>query len=200
MRYSGKEEDVSEGVMINDVQIVDLFCSGSDEAVRAVQEKYGTQLLRLARNILTDERDAEECLNDTLLNAWKTVPLAKPDNLKAYLMRSIRNLAFERLRSNRAKKRGGDVILTSYEELSECIPDNRTEEPADNEGLKEQLEAFLSGLTPEKRTIFLRRFWYSYSVAEIAEQMGKDEKYISNHLYNLKKKLRKHLKRKERWL
>ena len=200
MRYSGKEEDVSEGVMINDVQIVDLFCSGSDEAVRAVQEKYGTQLLRLARNILTDERDAEECLNDTLLNAWKTVPLAKPDNLKAYLMRSIRNLAFERLRSNHAKKRGGDVILTSYEELSECIPDNRTEEPADNEGLKEQLEAFLSGLTPEKRTIFLRRFWYSYSVAEIAEQMEKDEKYISNHLYSLKKKLRKHLKRKERWL
>ena len=186
--------------MIDDIRIISLFCNGSDEAVSAVQKKYGTQLLRLARNILTDERDAEECLNDTLLNAWKTVPLAKPDNLKAYLMRSIRNLAFERLRSNRAKKRGGDVTTTSYEELSECIPDNRTEEPADNEGLKEQLEEFLSGLTPEKRTIFLRRFWYSYSVAEIAEQMGKDEKYISNHLYNLKKKLRKHLKRKERWL
>ncbi|MBO4324265.1 MAG: sigma-70 family RNA polymerase sigma factor [Lachnospiraceae bacterium] len=187
-------------VMIEDVQIVALFCNGSDEAVEAVQKKYGTKMLRLARNILTDERDAEECLNDTLLNAWKSVPLAKPDNLKAYLMRSIRNLAFERLRSNRAKKRGGDVTLTSYEELSECIPDNRTAEPADNEGLKEQLDAFLNGLSAEKRTIFLRRFWYSYSVAEIAEQMGKDEKYISNHLYILKKKLKKQLKRKERWL
>lgn len=191
---------MSEEVMIDDIRIISLFCNGSDEAVSAVQKKYGTQLLRLARNILTDERDAEECLNDTLLNAWKSVPLAKPDNLKAYLMRSIRNLAFERLRSNRAKKRGGDVTLTSYEELSECIPDNRTAEPADSEGLKEQLETFLNGLSAEKRTIFLRRFWYSYSVAEIAEQMGKDEKYISNHLYNLKKKLRKHLKRKERWL
>ena len=187
-------------VMLDDIQIVALFCNGSDEAVEAVQKKYGTQMLRLARNILTDERDAEECLNDTLLNAWKSVPLAKPDNLKAYLMRSIRNLAFERLRSNRAKKRGGDVTVTSYEELSECIPDNRTAEPADNEGLKEQLDAFLNGLSAEKRTIFLRRFWYSYSVAEIAEQMGKDEKYISNHLYILKKKLKKQLKRKERWL
>ena len=187
-------------VMLDDIQIVALFCNGSDEAVEAVQKKYGTQMLRLARNILTDERDAEECLNDTLLNAWKSVPLAKPDNLKAYLMRSIRNLAFERLRSNRAKKRGGDVTLTSYEELSECIPDNRTAEPADNEGLKEQLDAFLNGLSAEKRTIFLRRFWYSYSVAEIAEQMGRDEKYISNHLYILKKKLKKQLKRKERWL
>ena len=196
MRFSGKEEDVPEEIMINDTQIVDLFCNGSDEAVNAVQKKYGTQMLRLARNILTDERDAEECLNDALLNACKSVPLAKPDNLKAYLMRSIRNLAFERLRSNRAKKRGGDVILTSYEELSECIPDSRSAEPADTEGLKEQLEAFLNGLSAEKRTIFLRRFWYSYSVAEIAEQMGKDEKYISNHLYNLKKKLKKHLKRK----
>ena len=186
-----------EEIMINDTRIVDLFCNGSDEAVNAVQKKYGTQMLRLARNILTDERDAEECLNDALLNACKSVPLAKPDNLKAYL---IRNLAFERLRSNRAKKRGGDVILTSYEELSECIPDSRSAEPADAEGLKEQLEAVLAGLSAEKRTIFLRRFWYSYSVAEIAEQMGKDEKYISNHLYILKKKLRKHLKRKERWL
>ena len=197
MIFSGKEEDVPEEIMINDTQIVELFFNGSDEAVTAVQKKYGTQMLRLARNILTDERDAEECLNDALLNACKSVPLAKPDNLKAYLMRSIRNLAFERLRSNRAKKRGGDVTLTSYEELSECIPDSRSTEPADTEGLKEQLEAFLAGLSAEKRTIFLRRFWYSYSVAEIAEQMGKDEKYISNHLYNLKKKLKKHLKRKE---
>ena len=191
---------MSEEVMIDDIRIISLFCNGSDEAVSAVQKKYGTQLLRLARNILTDERDAEECLNDTLLNAWKSVPLAKPDNLKAYLMRSIRNLAFERLRSNRAKKRGGDVTLTSYEELSECIPDNRTAELADSEGLKEQLETFLNGLSAEKRTIFLRRFWYSYSVAEIAEQMGKDEKYISNHLYILKNKLKKQLKRKERRL
>lgn len=184
-------------VMTNDIRIVNLFSNGSDEAVEAVQKKYGTQLLRLARNILRDERDAEECLNDTLLNAWKSVPLAKPDNLKAYLMRSIRNLAFERLRSNRAKKRGGDVTVTSYEELSECIPDNRTAEPADDEGLREQLESFLDSLSPEKRTIFLRRFWYSYSVAEIAEQMGKEEKYISNHLYIMKKKLKKHLKRKD---
>ncbi|MBR5712016.1 MAG: sigma-70 family RNA polymerase sigma factor [Lachnospiraceae bacterium] len=183
-------------IMTEDTQIVELFSSGSDEAVEAVQKKYGTQMLRLARNILTDERDAEECVNDALLHVWKSVPLAKPDNLKAYLMRSIRNLSFERLRSNRAKKRGGDVTMTSYEELAECIPDNRTTEPADEEGLRKQLEDFLDGLSAEKRTIFLRRFWYSYSVAEIAEQIGKDEKYISNHLYSLKKKLRKHLKRK----
>ncbi|MBO4483940.1 MAG: sigma-70 family RNA polymerase sigma factor [Lachnospiraceae bacterium] len=187
---------MSEEIIMDDIQIVKLFCNGSDAAVEAVEKKYGTQLLHLARNILSDERDAEECLNDTYLNAWKCVPLAKPDNLKAYLMRSIRNLAFERLRSNRAQKRGGDVTLTSYEELSECIPDNRTAEPADNEGLKEQLESFLDGLSTEKRTIFLKRFWYSYSVSEIAVQMGREEKYISNHLYILKKKLRKHLKRK----
>ncbi|MCR5531358.1 MAG: sigma-70 family RNA polymerase sigma factor [Lachnospiraceae bacterium] len=186
---------MSEEVM-NDSRIVELFSNGSDEAVEAVQKKYGAQMLRLARNILSDERDAEECLNDTYLNAWKSVPLAKPDNLKAYLMRSVRNLAFERLRSNRAKKRGGDVIVTSYEELSESIPDDRKAESADNEELKEKLESFLDGLSTEKRTIFMRRFWYSYSVTEIAKQMGKEEKYISNQLYILKKKLKKHLKRK----
>lgn len=87
--------------------------------------------------------------------------------------------------------------MTSYEELSESIPDDRKAEPADNDGLKEKLESFLDGLSVEKRTIFMRRFWYSYPVSEIAKQMGCEEKYISNQLYILKKKLKKHLKRKD---
>ena len=89
------------------------------------------------------------------------------------------------------------MTISSYEELAECIPDRRRDEPDDNEKLKSQLESFLAGLSAEKRTIFLGRFWFSCSVAEIAGKIGKSEKYISNQLYNLKRKLRKHLDRKE---
>ncbi len=181
----------------NDNQILELFCNGSESALEEVSKKYGAAMLRLAKSILSDEQDAEECVNDAYLSAWQAVPAAKPSNLKAYLLQSVRNAALERLRSSRAKKRGGGVAVSSFEELEECIPDSRREEPGDNEKLRLQLESFLAGLSAEKRAIFLGRFWFSYSVTEIAWKTGKSEKYISNQLYNLKRKLRKHLDRKE---
>ena len=181
----------------NDNQILELFCNGSESALEAVSKKYGAAMLRLAKNILSDEQDAEECVNDAYLSTWQAVPAAKPSNLKAYLLQSVRNAALERLRSSRAKKRGGGAAVSSFEELEECIPDSRREEHGDNEKLRLQLESFLAGLSAEKRTIFLGRFWFSYSVTEIAWKMGKSEKYISNQLYNLKRKLGKHLDRKE---
>ena len=184
-------------IFLSDNQIIEMFCDGSESALEAVQKRYGAAMLRLARNILSDEQDAEECVNDAYLSAWQAIPAAKPSNLKAYLLQSVRNFALERLRSNRAKKRGGGVTISSYEELAECIPDRRRDDPDDNEKLKSQLESFLAGLSAEKRTIFLGRFWFSCSVAEIAGKMEKSEKYISNQLYNLKRKLRKHLDRKE---
>ena len=86
---------------------------------------------------------------------------------------------------------------TSYEELSECIPDHRRSESEQNSKLKDQIEDFLKDLSKEKRAIFLGRFWFMYSVAEIAERLGRDEKYVSNQLYYMKKSFKKHLGRKE---
>ena len=101
----------------NDNQILELFCNGSESALEAVSKKYGAAMLRLAKSILSDEQDAEECVNDAYLSAWQAVPAAKPSNLKAYLLQSVRNAALERLRSSRAKKRGGGVAVSSFEEL-----------------------------------------------------------------------------------
>lgn len=184
-------------VMLNDNQIVELFSRDPDGALSEVVKRYGEPMRRIAVSILTDERDAEECVNDTYLAACKKIPIAKPANLRAYLFRMIRNFAFERLRHDHAKKRGGEAVVTSFEELSECIPDRRRAESADETRLREQMEEFLRQLTKERRAIFLGRFWFMYSVSEIAAQMGKDEKYISNQLYNMKKKLKKYLKRKD---
>ncbi len=182
---------------LNDNQIVELFRSGSDSALSELQKKYGAQMKRIAESILADRRDAEECLNDAYMGAWKNIPAADPENLKAYLLRMTRYCAFKRLRTNLAQKRGGHVQTMSYEELSECIPDHRRAESEQDSGLKEQIEDFLRNLSEEKRTIFLGRFWFLYSVAEIAQRLGRDEKYISNQLYYLKKLFRKHLERKE---
>lgn len=183
--------------VLNDNQIAELFRSGSDSALSELQKKYGAQMQRIAESILTDKRDAEECLNDVYLGAWKNIPAADPENLKAYLFRMTRNCAFKRLRTNLAQKRGGYVQITPYEELSECIPDQRRLESEKDSKLREQIEEFLRNLTKEKRAIFLGRFWFMYSVAEIAERLGRDEKYVSNQLYYLKKQFKKHLGRKE---
>ena len=183
--------------VLTDNQIVELFRSSSDRALNELQKKYGAQMQRIAESILMDKRDAEECLNDAYLGAWKNIPAAVPENLKAYLLRMTRNCAFKRLRTNLAQKRGGNTQTTSFEELSECIPDNRKFESEQDSKLKEQIEEFLRNLSKEKRAIFLGRFWFLYSVAEIAERLGRDEKYVSNQLYYLKKQFKKHLGRKE---
>ena len=183
--------------VLEDNQIVELFRSGSDSALNELRKKYGAQMQRIAESILMDKRDAEECLNDAYLGAWKNIPTANPENLKAYLLRITRYCAFKRLRSNLAQKRGGRMQTTSYEELSECIPDHRRLESEQDSKLKDQIEEFLKDLSKEKRAIFLGRFWFMYSVAEIAERLGRDEKYVSNQLYYLKKQFKKHLGRKE---
>ena len=192
-----RKEVRSVETVLEDNQIVELFRSGSDSALNELRKKYGAQMQRIAESILADKRDAEECLNDAYLGAWKNIPVAAPENLKAYLLRMTRYCAFMRLRSNLAQKRGGQVLTTSYEELSECIPDRRRSESEQDSKLKEQIEDFLRDLSKEKRAIFLGRFWFLYSVTEIAERLGRNEKYVSNQLYYLKKQFKKHLGRKE---
>ena len=173
--------------------IINLYRSGSEEAVRETQRLYGAYLHTIAEGILRDRQDAEECVNDTYLRAWESIPKAEPGNLRAYLAQMTRNISISRLRNNQAKKRGGDAVITSYEELSECIPDKRLNEEADRAQLRAQIESFLRKLSKEKRFIFLKRYWFSCSVSEIADRISRDERYVSNQLYELKKKLRKHL-------
>lgn len=177
-----------------DNRIIQLYLNRSEEAVRETQRLYGAYLHAIASGVLRDYQDAEECVNDTYLRAWDSIPKTEPDNLKAYLAKTVRNLAISRLRSNLARKRGGEAVVTSFEELSECIPDSRLKEEADRGQLKDLLEHFLRKLSREKRMIFLKRYWYNCSVTDIAAQLGKDEKYVSNKLYQLKKKLQKALR------
>lgn len=184
-------------MVIDDKSIIELFWNRSELALRETKKKYGSFLRTIANNILHDSLDAEECENDTYLHIWKSIPPLRPSNLKAYLGKIVRNLAIGRLRRNLAKKRGGGIIITPYEELEECIPDRRRDEEPDIERLRESMNSFLQVLSKEQRIIFMKRYWYSYSVNEIAQQTGKKEKYITNHLYLLRKKLKLYLERQD---
>ena len=186
---------MADNSKLSDNQILQLYFDGSESAIRETQAKYGRYLLAIATGILGNAADAEECVNDLYLRAWNGIPQSKPQNLRAYLTGMIRNIAISRLRMNQAAKRGGEALITSYEELEESIPDHRREEPADSEKLRETMNGFLGSLSSDKRKMFLKRYWLSRSVAEIAEEIGRDERYVSNQLYNLRKKLKKYLEK-----
>ena len=186
---------MADNSKLSDEQILQLYFDGSEFAIRETQAKYGRYLLAIATGILGNAADAEECVNDLYLRTWNGIPQAKPQDLKAYLASTMRNIAISRLRKNQAAKRGGEVLIASYEELSESIPDNRRGESADVEKLRETMNGFLGTLSRDKRSLFLKRYWLSRSVADIAREIGRDERYVSNQLYNLRKKLKKYLEK-----
>ena len=180
---------------LSDEQILQMYFNGSEDAIRETQAKYGRYLLAIASGIIGNTADAEECVNDLYLRTWSGIPQARPQDLKAYLAGSMRNIAVSRLRKNQAAKRGGEALVASYEELSESIPDNRRGESADAVKLRETMNGFLGTLSKDKRSMFLKRYWLSRSVADIAREIGRDERYVSNQLYNLRKKLKKYLEK-----
>ncbi|MBQ8558920.1 MAG: sigma-70 family RNA polymerase sigma factor [Tyzzerella sp.] len=178
---------------MDDHKIIELFFERSEQAIIELSAKYGSLCNKIAMNILNNRLDAEECVNDSYLASWNTIPPQKPDPLRTYICRIVRNLSIKKYHSNTALKRNSfyDVAL---DELENCIPSNATlEEACDAKELARAINQFLSTLEPENRIMFVRRYWYSDSITEIAAKFQ-----ISNHnatvrLSRIRKRLEKFL-------
>ena len=176
---------------MRDEAIVGLYWSRDERAIALTDEKYHIYCHTIADRILHSIDDAEECVNDTWLRAWNTIPPQKPSNLRLFLGRITRNLSLDRYRRLHADKRGGGEMPLLLEELEECATarDAVFEEIRKKE-LAEQLNRFLRGLTPRDRTVFLKRYFYALSVGEIARQLGMTENNVSKLLSRLREKLK----------
>lgn len=181
---------------MDDRNIIALLFSRSEDGLQALEKKYGKSCRRIAEGILNDDRDAEECVNDAYLSLWSRIPPEKPESLSAYLFQTVRNIAVRRYRKNTAKKRNSTYDI-ALDELSEVLA-----APKDVEGeilaneLAEQIEAFLMTLNKEQRILFVRRYWYSDPIAELADMTGVREKTVSVKLYRIRKKLQQYLTEK----
>lgn len=180
---------------MEDYAIVDLYWRRDPEAVRESGRKYGAYCRKIARDILQDGRDAEECVNDTWLNAWNAMPENRPERLGPFLGKITRNLAFNRWRSGRAEKRGGGELPAALEELAECVSGSNLQEAIEAAELAAAVNRFLSALPERDRNVFLRRYWFTEPMAEIAERYGMRENTVRSRLFRIREKLRCHLEK-----
>lgn len=178
---------------MDDQRIISLLWQRSEEGISAAQERYGHRLQRLAGNILIDPQDVEECLSDTYLALWNTIPPKRPEPLGPYVLRLCKNIAVSRLRKNLAAKRCG--YEQALEELANALGGPTPEQITAERELGRAIDAFLDTLPEENRVIFLRRYWFGDGVKDIAALTGLSENTVSVRLNRIRHKLRTYLEK-----
>ena len=180
---------------LDDKKIVDLYWQRSEEAIPATAAKYESYCRTIAYNILSNAQDAEECVNDTWLSAWNSMPEHRPAHLAPYLARLTRWLSLTRLRERNSLKRGGGEVSLALDELAELLPsDADTEAQLELKELGAELRRWLKSLRPEEYQIFLARYWYFAPIPEIAEKFGYSRSKVTSLLHRLRRRLLDHLK------
>lgn len=178
---------------MEDSRIVDLYWQRDESAISESDRKYGRMLNVLSFSLLSSREDAEECVNDTYIDAWNSMPDARPDYLGAFLSKITRRISIDRFRRKHSEKRGGIDNLTS--ELTECIPDTYSERELDSKEIRRVINSFLAEYDSEKRTMFVLRYFYSRSIEEIALKVGSGESRVKTTLHRMRQRLREKLEK-----
>ena len=158
-------------MIIEDDEIITLYNSRSETAITETEKKYGAYCRSIAFNILHDHFEVEECVNDTYLKVWNSIPPAQPESLQSYIGRIVRNTALNLIKKKKTKKRGSGQFDEVYDELDrELSRIGRMDDYSDIE-LRDLLNRFLDSLTEESKAVFVGRYWYFESIAEISKIM-----------------------------
>ncbi len=183
---------------MQDQEIIELYWHRDEKAVAESGQKYGAYCFVIANHILSNKEDADECVNDTWLAAWNSIPPQRPNRFSAFLGRITRNVSLNKFKSKYAGKRGGGELPAALDELGECIPGEDSADGAVNDAeLQKCISRFLGGLPERERNIFLRRYWYVEPLAAIAERYGMKQNSVKGSLFRSREKLRKCLEKED---
>ena len=174
---------------MEDRDIVDLYFQRDEQAISLTSSKYQRYCMQIAMNILENREDSEECVNDAYLAAWNSIPPNRPERLSAYLGKLTRNLSLNRLKSMKASKRGGGEFALSLDELEDCVAENID----DTEQLGKYISEFLFSQPKDVRQVFVRRYFYSDSIADISKLFGMSESRIKSMLHRTRQRLQSFL-------
>lgn len=179
---------------MDDQQIIELYFARDENAIAETARKYESYCFSVANNILQSDQDTEECVNDTWLRTWNTIPPQKPGCLRLFLAKITRNLALNRLKERNRQKRGGGVILLALEEISEFLPaSDHVETQAEEEELMRAVNRFLRSLSERDCNIFINRYFHVESTKAIAETYGLTESNVQKILLRTRNKLKHYL-------
>lgn len=179
---------------MNDAKIVQLYWDRNEQAIPATADKYGKYCASIAKNILGNREDAEECVNDTYMNAWNSMPPHRPSILSTFLGKIVRNLSIKRYKYNSADKRGSGQATVVLDEIAEVVSDtDSVEQEIDRKELIKAIDSFLDRLPSDKKRIFVCRYWYFDSISDIASRFGMTENNVSVTLNRLRFKLHNYL-------
>ena len=182
---------------MKDYQIVELYWQRDEAAISETDKRYGGMLRQTSYSIVKTFEDSEECVNDTYLAAWNSMPDNRPEYLGAYLAKIIRRLSIDRYRMNRSRKRIAPI--TALDELSECIADSGSVvEEIESKELSGIINAFVNSLDYEKRYVFIRRYFYSDSIEKISSDTGYSISKIKSMLMRLRLSLKEKLEKEGR--
>lgn len=185
---------IPRGKVMKDAEILDLYWERNERAIEETQKSYGNYCYSIAFHILHIREDSEECVNDTWLRAWKSIPPNRPNHLSLFLATITRNLSFDKWKHKNALKRGNGEMEATLEELEECVPSARTTEDAVEEAeLQRCINRFLGTLKERERNIFLRRYWYAEECSEIADRYHMKLNTVKTTLFRIRGKLKIYL-------
>ncbi|WP_049962914.1 RNA polymerase sigma factor [Ruminococcus sp. HUN007] len=181
-------------MVLEDEKIIDLYWERSESAITETDKKYRSRCIYVARSVLNDISDAEECLNDTYLTAWNLMPPERPKFLSSFLFKIVRNHSLNKLRFNNNSRRKKDISF-STEELEECVDGNSSvEDKFDESEVVNAINEFLESLKKDRRYIFVRRYWYLDSIADIAGHCSMTEDNVMKILSRTRMQLKEYLK------
>ena len=179
---------------MQDEELIALYQAREESAIAGTQSKYGSYCYTIANRILHNLEDSEECVSDTWFQTWNSIPPQIPTILSAYLGKITRNLAINRYRAKKTKKRGCGEMELVLEELTLAIPSsNEPYEVAELHELEAEIGRFTRTLSQKDCQLFVGRYWYALSIAEIGEKFGLQSSSIKTSLFRTRKKLKNHL-------
>ncbi len=180
---------------MEDYDIIELYFNRDENAIAQTQAKYGKLCHNIAEKIVGDEHEAEECVNDTYMGVWKAIPPERPSSLCAFVIKIVRNISIGRLKYRLAAKRNSDILL-SLDELEEIIPDSDGFSQIEDRELGGFISEFLYNEKEDCRNIFIRKYWFMDSLAELSEKYGFSEGKIKSILFRTRNRLREFLEKK----
>ena len=178
---------------MDDQKLIELYWMRDEDAIRETAVKYGKLCTYIAKNILKNIEDCEECVNDAYLAVWNAIPTQRPNRFAAFISRITRNLALKKYEYLSADKRNPSAVM-SLDELGDCVSNEyRVESEVEKRHIEQTINIFLGKQSAEKRNIFIRRYCHFDSIDSICKLTGFSQSKVKSILYEMRLKLRKYL-------